>query len=183
MQIKESEKIINCFLKEIKSFWQIIFLISFVCYAISFAHHFMANSLPIALSYFKTIDLISFAIAIILVFAIFFYKRKCFTLRAFRLLLLQLNKNNPDWDEKELTIHFTRNLRNKMKTVWLMGGALVILGVIFYWLTFTTKNMHIYFVVGLYSIMMNYPRKDLFSDVPYMVHESIKESREEEEFE
>jgi len=55
-----------------------------------------------------------------------------------------------------------------------MGGIIVLLGVIFYWWTFTTKNMNIYFIVGVYSLMMNYPRKDLFMDLPYLIAEVLK---------
>jgi hypothetical protein len=62
-------------------------------------------------------------------------------------------------------------MQKKMKLVWLLALALILLGVIYYWITFDDWNMHIYFVVGLYSLVINYPRQDLLNQVPYLIKE------------
>ncbi|MEJ2635271.1 MAG: hypothetical protein P8184_08265 [Calditrichia bacterium] len=175
MQLRTTEDIIKSFLSEIRIFWQVIFLFSVVIYGGSFYQYLSAKPLPRQLPYFRAFDLISFVLAISLALAIFAYKRKYFSLRPLRKFLEKIRAKHPELNENDLARKVTRDLRGRMKTVWLMGGGLILLGVIFYWLTFTTKNMHVYFIVGLYSLMMNYPRKDLFLDIPYLISEmSVK---------
>ncbi len=181
MLLKNSEDIINRFVREVRSFWQALFAGSVLIYAVSFFHHFTVRAFPRPLSYFRTIDLISFLMAITLAVLVFHYKRQYFSLRAIRIFLERLHKQNPELEEKELTRVLMNSLKSRMKMVWLFGAGLVLLGVVFYWWTFTTRNMHVYFVVGLYSLVMNYPRRDIFLDVPYLIHEICKSGQQKEE--
>ncbi len=174
MLFKETEKNIERFLREIKLTWQVIFLVSIVLYGLSFLHHLSTRESPRPLPYFTTIDLISFAFALGLAIFIFREKRKYFSLRALRVYLEKLAITYPESDEKKLAQLVVNNLKTPIRIIWLMGGIIVLLGVIFYWWTFTTKNMNIYFIVGVYSLMMNYPRKDLFMDLPYLIAEVLK---------
>ena len=175
MVLKRSDEIIEQFLKNIRLFWQVIFLLSVSIYGLSFLHYLNYRPAAVWLFYFKTIDLSSFALALALAIAILLYKRKYFSLRKLKMMLTMLHRQNREFDESQLVKQLTTMLRSRLKGVWLMGLALIVLGIIFYWWTFTTKNMHIYFIVGLYSLVMNYPRKDLFADIPYLAHEVLKE--------
>ncbi|MFZ0389459.1 MAG: hypothetical protein WAN36_03295 [Calditrichia bacterium] len=159
------------FIRRMRAYWQVIFISSILFYGAAFAHHFSTQRPPRIFSYFSAVDLASFVIAIFLAITIFQLKRRIFSLRQIRLFLEKIVKEEPELDDKMLIRRLTRQFGKKMKTVWLMGGGLILLGVVFYWLTFTTKNMHIYFIVGLYSLLMNYPRKDLFMDVSYLIRE------------
>lgn len=175
MSLQDSEKILNRFLREIRLSWQLIFLISVVAYGLSFFRH-VSNPMPVRLfPYFRLIDLLSFAIAIGMAIAIFLQKRKYFSLRALRIYLESFFSENPGLGEKQLAQKLTRTLKKPLLIIWLMGGTIVLVGVIFFWWTYSAKNMHIYFIVGLYSLMMNYPRKSLFLDLPYLIHEIFVE--------
>jgi len=179
MHVHDSEQIINRFIGEIKLFWQVIFLFSVVIFGVSFFEYMSVRPSPRLLSYFPVIDRISFAIAIILVISVFYYKRKHFSLRYMRQVTEKLTAKNPQMDEIETARRLTQDLRSKLRIIWLMGGMLVLVGVIFYWWTLTTMNMNVYFIVGLYSLLINYPRKDMFADIPYLIHEIIKEQNTE----
>lgn len=178
MDLKQTDEIITRFLKNIRLFWQVIFLLSVSMYGISFLHYLNYRPAAVWLPYFKTIDLISFALALSLAIAIFLYKKKYFSLRKLKMMFTVLHREKRELDEEQLVKQLTTMLRSRLKSVWLMGLALIVLGIIFYWWTFTTKNMHIYFIVGLYSLVMNYPRKDLFTDIPYLAHEVLKEDEQ-----
>lgn len=167
----DSQAVMKRFLRQVRIFWQAIFLGSVLLYGIAFVHHFTTGTPPHYFSHFSTLDLVSFIIAITLAVAIFGYKRRYFSLRKIRHFLEGLYSREPSLREKDMARRLTRHFGKKMKTVWLMGGALVVLGVIFYWITFTTRNMHIYFIVGIYSLLLNFPRKDLFINVPYLIKE------------
>jgi sterol desaturase/sphingolipid hydroxylase (fatty acid hydroxylase superfamily) len=160
MNISDSTHIIQRFLGKIRLDWQIIFLVSIVAYGISFLHHLNHRIPPPNLSYFKALDMCSFVLAIGLAMVILFKKR---------------NQKYPDLNEKQLTQKLTRSLRKPLFIIWIMGGAIVLIGVIFYCWTFEARNMHIYFIVGVYSLIMNYPRKELFLDIPYLIKEIILE--------
>lgn len=168
------DSIIDSFLKNVRLFWQFLFLGGVLIYGLSFLFY-LNNRPPVReLAYYKILDLTSFGMALLLALTIFRYKRKYFSLRALRLLAEKLFSENPEQDETGLTRGLTLNLRSRLKAVWLMGSALILLGVIIFWWTYNSRNMNVYFVVGLYSLVMNYPRKDLFLDVPYLVREIVK---------
>ncbi len=173
MQSQTSSEIINRFVRNIKLIWQIVFLISVVLYGLSFLHHLYSQTVPRPLAALQLINWVSFILAVVLAVSIFYYKRKYFSLRSFRKYLESLHKKEPSLDAGRLLKRFTREMGGKMKNVWYMGGGLILLGVVYYWITYDSWNMHVYFIVGLYSLVMNYPRKDLFIDVPYLIHETI----------
>jgi hypothetical protein len=172
--LKDSENIIYRFVREIRTTWQMIFLICVVSYGFTFLHYLNSYTSPRLLSTFKFIDLLSFIIAIGLAIAIFIQKRKYFSLRILRIYMENLKEMYPALNEKQFTKKLTFSLKKPIQIIWVMGGIIVIIGVLFYWITFQTKNMHIYFIVGVYSLMMNYPRKDLFLDLPYLIQEIFR---------
>lgn len=178
MDIKEIDKIIQRFLQRIKLQWQILFLLSVIIYGISFIYRLESHTLVKPLSYLRILNLISFVIALTLAFTIFHFKRKYFRLRFFRVYLEKLSSEDPTVEESGAIKKLTQFIGKRMKTVWYMGAALVLLGVIYYWWTFDAWNMHVYFIVGLYSLVINYPRRDLFIDLPHLIHESFKNKTE-----
>ena len=174
MEIKETEKKIERFLKKTKLQWQIIVLSTVFLYGITLIYRLTTHSTTKALSYLKALNLLSFVIALTLAFTIFHLKRKYFRLRFFRQYLEDLSLKVSEIQVKEAAQDLTTFIGQKLKTVWYMGGALILLGVIYYWWTYDAWNMHVYFIVGLYSLMINYPRRDLFIDLPYIIHETFK---------
>ncbi|GAB4377430.1 MAG: hypothetical protein Kow0042_25170 [Calditrichia bacterium] len=180
MKFKDSEKLIQKFLRDTRLFWQIIFLISILAYGLTFIHHLNTRAIPPYISHFRTIDLASFALALILALSIFRFKRKYFRIRFMRTFMEEYHHSHPEADESLVIKRLLRFMTSKLKIVWVMGAALILLGVIFYWYSYTTKNLHVYFIVGLYSLIMNYPRKELFGDLPYFVWEIVKGLEEEE---
>ncbi|GAB4330879.1 MAG: hypothetical protein Kow0037_07020 [Calditrichia bacterium] len=175
MQPRENNNAIKQFIRKITIFWQINFLVGVLLYGVSFLHKLQFNPSPKILTYFAPLDLTIFAIAVILAVIIFRMKRKLFSQRSLRLKLEELYQKNPDLDEAGLLRLLLDDTAPQMKRVWIMGTAIILVGVVLYWWTFLSRNMHIYFIVGLYSLMMNYPRKDLFLELPYLVHETIRD--------
>ena len=179
MIAKESDKVIQQFLKNIRVYWQVVFLVGILCYGLTLLYRLDTHTVVRELSYSKILNIVTFLVAITLAITIFHQKRKYFHLRAFRLIIENICKKKPELQEKQVIRQFTREIGTRLKRVWLMGGALILIGVAYYWITYDAWDMHIYFIVGLYSLAINYPRKDLFLDVPYLVHEGLKQGEPE----
>ena len=123
----------------------------------------------------KILNWSSFIVAVFLAFYILHIKRTYFRLGYFETFLKDLHTADPELDRNQLVRRFTRDIGSKFKRVWILGLIIVLIGVVYFWLTFDAMNMHIYFVVGLYSLVINYPRTDLFSDIPYLLKEIFQE--------
>ncbi len=171
MQLKGPDEIITGFVKNIRRSWEIILILCLMLYGATFIYHMMSLNPVRNLSYLKFLDTGSFVLAIGLAIWILRLKRKYFSLRYFRKQLENIYEKAPGSDENQLTRVLTRDLSPKLHFVWYLGGLIIVIGVVFYWWTYESRNMNIYFIVGLYSLMMNYPRKDLFYDIPFLVHE------------
>ena len=178
MRQDELAPIVTAFSRRIKNSWQIIFLAAVVPYALSLLHYFYYRpGLRIGvLPYLKAIDLTSFVIAFGLALLILALKRKYFSPKFSRAMVEDALRKNPESSVETLLSGILNILRRKMTLVWVLGWLMVLDGVIFYWLTFSERsNMHMYFVVGAFSLFMNYPRRDLFSDLPGYVREGKRE--------
>ncbi len=172
--------LIDQFLRKIKLYWQIVFLVSVVVYGVSFLHHLQfRKGIPLSPGTYKTLDQVFFVLALVLAVGIFLYKRKFFKIKYFQNRLEELLGEHPEADARQLMRLLLRELERRFKTVWFMGAALIALGVVEYWITFSSYNMNVYFVVGLYSIFLNYPRQDLLVDIPFLVQEVLKEAGKE----
>jgi len=178
MKQDELAPIVTAFFGRVKNSWQIIFLAAVVPYALSLLHYFYYRpELRIdVLPYLKAIDLSSFAVAFGLALLILALKRKYFSRKFSRIMVDEALRKNPETPVETLLSRILNILRRKMTLVWVLGLLIVLDGVIFYWITFSGRsNMHMYFVVGAFSLFMNYPRRDLFSDLPGYVREGKKE--------
>ncbi|NIT61693.1 MAG: hypothetical protein GWN00_37485 [Aliifodinibius sp.] len=165
------------FSQKIKNTWQIFFLPSVLIYGATLLHLFYTNPVTRSSlnSTLRNIDLISFIIAIGLALIIFNMKRKYFSRRFSRDMVEDLLQKDPDMDEQNLLKKILGKLRGKMAIVWVLGLLIVLDGVIFYWITYNDGNMHIYFIIGAFSQLINYPRKDLFLELPWYVVEGRKD--------
>ena len=180
MKARSSQTDIRKFIKNIKLFWQMIFLAGVLTYGISFLYRFQVQPSLKNINLINFLNWGSFFIAIVLAFYILHLKRSYFRLRYFQQFLEEQHKQNPDLDKTRLLRRFTRHISAIFKRVWSLGLVIILIGVIYFWLTFDSWNMHVYFVVGLYSLVINYPRTDLFSDVPYLLNEIIKDEGEQD---
>jgi len=161
-----------------KNTWQAVFLPSVLIYTISLLHLFYIRPTPgeTASAFINNIDLVSYIIAIVLTVSIFNLKRKYFSKKFCRIVVEDSLKRRTDQSDELLLKQVFAILRKKMLIVWLLGFLVILDGVIFYWVTFSDRNnMHIYFIIGVFSLFINYPRSELFGDLPWYVLEGRKE--------
>ncbi len=176
MGYQETEHMLNGWVRELKTTWQVLIIGVFVFYGIGLYQYFnqqpeiRASILP----YFKILDIASLIIALILTGTIYVIKKKYFSLRAVRLRVQEYLQENNDSD-KQIISRVLQLLRSKLILVWILGSLLIIEGVVFFWVTYSSNNMHIYFIVGLFSLFLNYPRKELVLDLPYILKEERKQ--------
>ena len=178
MQSQESSQVIQKFLQRVRFFWQNMFLIGVMTYGISFYYRLQVHTITKPLPYLQIYNWISFIIALGLAVTIFQLKRKYFRLAYYEEVLRNLFSQSTELKETQLSRQFTRVMEKKMKLVWLLAIGLILLGVLYYWITFDAWNMHVYFIVGLYSLVINYPRKDLLINVPYLIKELLSKDQE-----
>lgn len=184
MRQNELTLTVQNFSKRMKNTWQVIFLGVLLSYGLSLLHLFYQNPAvnPAIEKHLPNIDLISFIIAIGLAVVIFSMKRKYYSRKFSQGIVEESLRQNPDQENEVLLKNVLGILRQKMVLIWLLGLLIVLDGVVFYWLTFSSSNnMHIYFVIGVYSLVINYPRIDLFNDLPWFVVESKKEFQKGEQ--
>ena len=160
------QDIIAAFAKRMRNTWQLLFLPAILSYGVSF----------IIFPYLKNIDLLSFVVAIVFAVIIFNMKRRYFSPKFSKGMVEASLKQNPHQDEAELVRQILGVLQKKMTLVWLLGFLIVLDGVLFYWITFYPgNNMHIYFVIGALSLLFNYPRRELFENLPWYVAEEKRQ--------
>ncbi len=178
MKIQDTESIIDNFIRNLRFYWQAVFMISILAYGLTFLYRLNETPAMRVLENQSLWNWGSFLVAFILAISIFRLKRKYFRIRFFEEKAESLFHENPEMDEQGLSRKLTRVIGSKLKTIWILGSVLILVGVIYYWITFDAWNMHVYFIVGLYSLAINYPRRDLFTDIPYLVKEMFKEKPE-----
>ena len=171
----ELNAVTKSFVNQLKTYWQIYFAIILICYSISLLHFFNARPEIGFIRFARIFDQVSFVIAIILAVIIFNLKRKYFSRRYSRFITEAALKKNKELSEKDILQSIFKELQNKLYLIWTLGLLIVIDGVILYWITHLDRNMHIYFVIGSFSLFLNYPRKVLFEEIPWQIRETKKE--------
>ncbi|RMF56986.1 MAG: hypothetical protein D6748_12235 [Calditrichaeota bacterium] len=177
------ENITQTFVRQIKTTWQIFFLIPVFLYLLSMLHSFLIQP-PLRISditILKNIDLLSFFIALILALWIFRLKRKYLSARYSHRVTEDALQTRSEISLEDILQQIFSTLTEKMRLVWALGGLLILDGVIFYWVTYSSRNMHLYFIIGVFSLFLNYPRRELFADIPLFVMDARKRIREEGE--
>ncbi|RMI17491.1 MAG: hypothetical protein D6681_03265 [Calditrichaeota bacterium] len=170
---------VTAFAGKLRNTWQIIFLPAAGLYGLSLFHFFQVRpSLRIiSPAMYRNLDMLSFVVAIGLTLVIFHFKRKYFSPRFSRRYVEARLKHHPDITSEDLLQEILNTLKGKMTLVWVLGLLVVLDGVVFYWSTFSHFQMHIYFIVGAFSLLINYPRRDLFADIPLYVIEGQRDFR------
>lgn len=177
MRESKLTKIAQGFIRRIKPAWQMIFFPAVLLYAVSLVHFFYTRPAPrhFSATLLRNLDLISFLIAILLAGIIFNMKRRYFSSRFIRRYAEVLLEESPSKTADKLTNEVFEFLRRKLMLVWILGGVIVLEGVLYYWITLTSNNMHTYFVIGAFSLFLNYPRAALFEEVPWYVRQAQQE--------
>ena len=167
---------VDRFSRNIRTTWQYIFLPAVVVYMLALWHYLAVKPAlnPSLLPYLKNVDLASFIMVIILTLLIFNLKRTYFARKFSRQIIDQALKRNPGQNESELLEKIFAVLRKKMPLVWFLGLVVVVVGVCYYMLTSLAENMHIYFIIGAFSMLLNYPRSEMFEDIARYVVEEKK---------
>lgn len=179
MNHRDLNESVKRFSQRLKSGWQVIFIIMAVIYGASLYHSLRANP-PIResmLAYVKNLDLLSFIIAIILALIIMNLKRKYFSKKFSRDITESALSQNSELSDQELLKIVLTQLQKKMHLIWLLGFLIILDGVILYWMTYLSRNMHIYFIVGAFSLILNYPRRVLFEEIPWYIREAKSEKK------
>jgi hypothetical protein len=177
MNSKELNDQIKKFSQRMKSSWQVIFIVIVLVYCPSLYHSFKANP-PIRVSmlrYADNLDLLSFIVAILLTVLIFNLKRKYFSKKFSRNLVQTSLSKSADLSDQELLRTVLKELQRKIYLIWALGFLIVLDGIVIYWSIFLSWNMHIYFIVGTFSLILNYPRQELFSQIPWYIVEARRE--------
>jgi len=179
MSTQDPQTIIESFIRKLKVTWQSLVLLGIFTYGLSFVYRLRAET---GIKYFSSLPVlnwISFFIAVALAVFILHIKRTYFRLKFFTGFLEELHQGDPELPDEQLLRQFTRYIGKKMKIVWTLGLVIILVGVAYYWITFDAWNMHIYFIVGLYSLVINYPRTDLFIDVPYLLKDILRDKQKD----
>ncbi len=175
MPAQDSVHTVQNFLRRIRYFWQNVFLFAVFVYGLSFYYRLQMHTTPIVSPHLRLYNWISFILALGLAIYIFQMKRKYFRVPYYESILKEILSADTRQGETEIARKFTTRMGSRMKRVWLLALLLILVGVIYYWLTKDAWNMHVYFIVGLYSLVINYPRKDMLNDVPYLIKEMISD--------
>jgi len=173
--LRQRQTAITKHLKRLRSGWQTYFLPAVAIYSVALLHLFYTRPLIKGniLPYLNHLDIASFAIAIGLTFLIFRLKRTYISSTFFRQEIAAALKKNPDADDSHLTNALFKSLRKQLGKMWLLALLIVVDGVLFYWLTYSPQNnMHIYFIIGCFSLVLNYPREDTFAALPLWIEET-----------
>jgi hypothetical protein len=174
ISIRDLNEVVENFSKRLKSNWQVFFLTMIIMYSASLYHALKINP-PLKLSgYTQNLDLISFVFAIILTVLIFNLKRKYFSKKFSRNITKNSLKNSPDLSDIEILKIIFGYLQKKLYIIWSLGFLIVLDGLIVYGTIHLSRNMHIYFVVGTFSLILNYPRIILFEEIPIYIREARK---------
>lgn len=175
---KPHEGLVKSFAKKMRNTWQMFFLPGLLGYALSLMHRLYEQPAPSPglRNYMKNLDLVSFIIAVGLTVVIFNLKRRYFSARFSKTLVAASLQENPQQDSGDLLRQVLLQLAQKMRLIWGLALLVILDGIIFYWVTFSPGNaMHIYFVIGTFSMLVNYPRSELFEDLPWYVTEAQRE--------
>ncbi len=170
IDVSPLQKRIQRFVRRIRNIWQIVVFLTVLLYAVAAIHYFKVrpqfntNLAP----YLTALENISLFIAFALLMGIFLIKRKYFSRHYHRTRLMQLMKSS-DNDKGEVLHELLETLAPRFTWVWFLAFLVVSDGVLFYWLTFSPQYLHMFFIVGLFSLFLNYPREEMFSELPWQV--------------
>jgi uncharacterized membrane protein len=158
----------------LKKLWQIFFAIGAICFIFSLYHFFSfrPKTKTGSIAFSKNIDIMSFILAITLAFIILNLKRKYFSKKHLHKTAEHIIQNFHIASDQKLMNNIFIVLKQKLLIIWLLGALIILDGIIYYWIFFEIQNMNIYFFVGAFSLFLNYPRRELFDDIPWVIRQT-----------
>jgi len=158
----------------LKKLWQIFFAIGAMGFIASLYHFFSyrpqtkTGSIPFS----KNLDMLSFILAIVLAFIILNLKRKYFSKKHIHNTTENTIQSFRSASDQKLMKSVFRVLKQKLLIIWALGTLIILDGIIYYWIFFDIQNMNIYFFVGAFSLFLNYPRTELFDEIPWVIRQT-----------
>ncbi len=175
---REMEKSLQRLLRPMRLKWQFVFLAATAVYGISALHALQVHPrVVLRPAVLRNLDTVSSIVVVFLALLIFHIKRHHFSSRSVRSLASQFLAEEPMADEDHLLRQVLATLQAHLVRVWLLAGLIIATGVLFYWLTHWSRNLHIYFAVGGLSLLLNYPQKSLFAELPWLVQQEWQEAQ------
>ncbi|NOX38549.1 MAG: hypothetical protein GXO78_13540 [Calditrichaeota bacterium] len=174
IDIQQLQQRIRRFVRRIRNTWQIYFFLTVILYGTAAVHYFRVRPglKSTAAATFTLLENVAIFLAFALLMGIFLIKRQFFSRRYQRQLLEQAMKSSAD-DEIDALNQLLQIIEPRFTWIWTLAFLVVADGVLFYWLTFSPQYLHMLFIVGLFSLFINYPREELFTELPWQV-EQIK---------
>lgn len=162
--------------------WQLIFLSSTLAYAAS-AYHALRVRPEILWppSLLHNLDTVSLVIVVFLALLIFHIKRRYFSTLFIRHQAAELLASRSAAQETELLRQVFTVLQAQLLRVWILAALIIAVGIVFYWATHWSRNLHIYFAVGGLSLLLNYPQKSLFADLPWLIKQEWQDAQQNEQ--
>ncbi len=170
IDIQPLQTTIRRFVKKARNQWQLFTLAAMVTYGVTALYLWTVHPTPRPFSV-KTVTIlgnVTFAVAVLLAIAIFFQKNQVFSRRFshdfFEAMLKETNGDAEKALQEYLAVVF-----HKLVRFWILAYGIVLVGVLHYWITFWPQYVHFLFIVGLFSLFLNYPRTEFFTEIPYQL--------------
>ncbi len=170
IDIQPLQQIITRFIRKARHQWQLFAFATMAIYGITALFLWTSHPAPrpLPLKTINTLNNLAFGVAVLFAIAIFLQKRNLFSpqfSKAFFQNSLKTTDGNAEATlEAYLTLVFSRFQR-----FWALAFGITIVGVLHYWLTLWPQYLHLLFIVGLFSLFLNYPRKEFFTEIPYQL--------------
>ncbi len=161
---------IRQFVQRIRSRWQLIMMLAFFSYGTSALYFFYAHPSPRSFP-LKTVNLINnitFFIALVLAILIFLQKSRIFSSR-FSATFLKTALQEHQGHATSALEDYLSVIAQQLYRFWILALAIIITGVCHFWLTLWPQYLHLLFIVGLFSLFLNYPRREFFSEIPFQL--------------
>ena len=174
IDIQHLQHRIRRFVGRIRNIWQIYFFLTVILYGTAAFHYFRVRPglKPTAAATFTLLENLAIFLAFGLLVSIFMIKRRFFSRWYQRRLLKQLMQSSAA-NEVDALNQLLHTIEPRFTWIWTLAFLVVADGVLFYWFTYSPQYLHMLFIVGLFSLFINYPREELFSELPWQV-EQIK---------
>ncbi len=170
IDIQPLHQTIRRFVRKARNQWQLFTLATIATYGVTALYLWYAHPAPRPLSV-KTVTILgnaTFVVAVILAVVIFLQKNQVFSRRfSHDFFVAALNEYQGDAEkalQEYLRVVFTKLLR-----FWVLAYGIVLVGVVHYWITYWPQYVHFLFIVGLFSLFLNYPRNEFFTEIPYQL--------------
>ncbi len=170
MDIGPFQSRIRQFVHRSRSQWQLWVLVAFFSYGVSALYLFYSNPTPrsFPIKTMNTIGNITFFVAMVLAIGIFLQKSQVFS-RRFSAEFLKQALVEFNGDATAALEAYLDVIARRLVRFWLLALAIILTGVVHFWITLWPQYLHLLFIVGLFSLFLNYPRMEFFTEIPYQL--------------